>query len=267
MLQALIDAGSSVQVTDDFGRTPLHDACWTSQPNFDTIRLLLDQDPWLLWIMDCRGSTPLGYVRKAHWAVWIGFLGAIADRYWPDLTNFDGTEMDTNQQQPVTAPPLSFVEANSRPVSDPKFVNGMTLEILELLANGKVSPQELKKNVDDSSKSVMKNRMPPGGLVPATAKTTTQPVSKGLTTMYTSRITLDPLRPIGSNATTMMKQSSSSSFSSAFSSAASLVKAAGGAAARGGVGGGAKSQKPKGFVQVLASGCVPGLHQGVIVRK
>ncbi|KAL7526427.1 hypothetical protein ACHAXR_002399, partial [Thalassiosira sp. AJA248-18] len=89
MLRALLEAGSTVQVTDDFGRTPLHDACWTSSPNFDTIRLLLDQNPWLLCIMDCRGSTPPGYVRKAHWGLWIGFLGAIADRYWPDL-NDDG---------------------------------------------------------------------------------------------------------------------------------------------------------------------------------
>ena len=85
MLRALIEARLSVQVTNDFGRTLLHDACWKSTPNFDTVRMLLDQDLWLPCIVDCRGSAPFCYVRKAHWAAWIKFLGAVADCYWPDL--------------------------------------------------------------------------------------------------------------------------------------------------------------------------------------
>ena len=45
MIVTLLEAESSVLITDDFGRTPLHDACWTSTPSFDTIRLLLDRYP------------------------------------------------------------------------------------------------------------------------------------------------------------------------------------------------------------------------------
>ena len=196
MLRALIECQSSVQVTDDFGRTPLHDACWTSEPNFDSIRLLLDQDPWLLCIMDCRGSTPLGYVRKAHWAVWIGFLGAIADRYWPILPS-SSTMNDSSQEEGslLKEPPLAFVEPNSNPLPDPKKEN-VTIDVIELLANGKLSPQDLENQMSN------------------TGATKTLETNKSIeersdnTSPIISRITFDPCRPHGSNATTMMKISS-----------------------------------------------------------
>ena len=149
MLRALIEAQSSVQVTDDFGRTPLHDACWTTTPNFDTIRLLLDKDPWLPCILDCRGTAPLGYVRKAHWALWIGFLGAIADRYWPDLSIVGSNDVSndggSDNKQRHTIPPLALLEPNTRPLPDPCVENVMTLEIVEQLANGEIAPQDLNK--------------------------------------------------------------------------------------------------------------------------
>jgi len=204
MLRALIDAGSSVQVTDDFGRTPLHDACWTSSPNFDAIRLLLDQDPWLLSIMDCRGSTPLVYARKAHWAVWIGFLGAIADRYWPDLNTLQvsrGSSFGSDQEiegglrrsSDNMVPPLSFVEPNSRPLPDPKE-KGLDLEVIELLANGTLAPHELSSKGGVVGVNLEEKNLADNGL-------------GGGQTPSLSRITLDPLRTSGSNATTMVKGS------------------------------------------------------------
>jgi ankyrin repeat protein len=33
VLQVMIEAGCDVQVSDDYGRTPLHDACWTAKLN------------------------------------------------------------------------------------------------------------------------------------------------------------------------------------------------------------------------------------------
>lgn len=205
MLVALLEAGSSVQITDDFGRTPLHDACWTSTPNFDTIRLLLDRDPWLLCIVDCRGSTPLGYVRKAHWAVWIGFLGAIADRYWPEV---DGIRDELSSGERHDAPPLAFEEPNSRPVPDPE--RAIKLEIIELLANGKLSPEDLQERLDsDAAKAAQEKTRASTPLPPNT--------SNGMLgiPMPLSRITLDPLRRSGSNATTMMKGGSQKKNSSA----------------------------------------------------
>jgi ankyrin repeat protein len=32
VLQVMIDCGCDVQVSDDYGRTPMHDACWASKP-------------------------------------------------------------------------------------------------------------------------------------------------------------------------------------------------------------------------------------------
>uniref|UniRef100_A0A6U6FJK1 Uncharacterized protein n=1 Tax=Odontella aurita TaxID=265563 RepID=A0A6U6FJK1_9STRA len=80
----------SLRVRDDYGRTPLHDACWVPQPNFELMDLLLD---WcdgdsagvrkeeggslaeqLLLMSDKRGHTPLDYVRREHWDKWNAFL-------------------------------------------------------------------------------------------------------------------------------------------------------------------------------------------------
>lgn len=175
MLRTLIEAGSSVQVTDDFGRTPLHDACWTSTPNFDTIRLLLDQDKWLLSLMDCRGSTPLKYVRKAHWALWLGFLGAIADQYWP--------QVDSTTSLVDLEPPLALAEPNSRPLPCPRRFR---LGAVELLASGKVSP----KDIDDQGQCTIEAQ------ALQTSDVSTVPAT-------ISRITFDPLRKQGSNGTLM----------------------------------------------------------------
>ena len=70
MLKYLVDRGCSVQICDDFGRTPLHDACWTSEPNFKIVELILDTDTRLLHIVDCRGATPLAYVKRENWQKW-----------------------------------------------------------------------------------------------------------------------------------------------------------------------------------------------------
>jgi ankyrin repeat protein len=64
----------SIRVCDDYGRTPLHDAFWTAQPNFELMDLLLDEDPELLFVSDKRGHTPLDYTRKEHWDLWINYL-------------------------------------------------------------------------------------------------------------------------------------------------------------------------------------------------
>lgn len=64
----------SLRVSDDFGRTPLHDACWKKEPNFKLIDLILDQEPELLLVADKRGHLPFDYARTHHWGLWIQFL-------------------------------------------------------------------------------------------------------------------------------------------------------------------------------------------------
>jgi Ankyrin repeats (3 copies) len=62
------------RVCCDSGRTPLHDACWTVDTNFDVVDLLLDACPDLLYITDKRGFTPMSYVREELWEQWCSYL-------------------------------------------------------------------------------------------------------------------------------------------------------------------------------------------------
>jgi len=68
------EAGVSIRVRDDYGRTPLHDACWTSEPNFQLMDLLICEDPDLFLMSDKRGHTPFQYIRREHWEKWTIFL-------------------------------------------------------------------------------------------------------------------------------------------------------------------------------------------------
>jgi len=70
----LCEAGVSTRVRDDYGRTPLHDACWTREPQFELVSLIIESCPELLSVSDKRGHTPLSYVRRDHWDAWIKFL-------------------------------------------------------------------------------------------------------------------------------------------------------------------------------------------------
>lgn len=68
------EAKVSLFVRDDFLRTPLHDACWTAEPNFDIVEMLLKEAPELLVLHDSRGATPFDYIRANHSKPWIEFL-------------------------------------------------------------------------------------------------------------------------------------------------------------------------------------------------
>jgi hypothetical protein len=68
------EAGVSLRVRDDYGRTALHDACWTNIPNFELIEMILKSCPDLLFIADKRGVYPLQYIRKDYHEDWCKFL-------------------------------------------------------------------------------------------------------------------------------------------------------------------------------------------------
>ena len=63
-----------VRVKDDMGRSPLHDAFWTCEPNFELVDILLEKCPDLLLVSDKRGHTPLHYARQNHWKKWNEYL-------------------------------------------------------------------------------------------------------------------------------------------------------------------------------------------------
>jgi hypothetical protein len=61
-------AGVSMRVSCDTGRTPLHDACWTGMPSFESVEFILEHCPDFLLTADKRGFTPLEYAPKdTHW--------------------------------------------------------------------------------------------------------------------------------------------------------------------------------------------------------
>jgi len=70
----LEEAKVCFKVKDDYGRTPLHDAFWATNPEKDIVKMLLNNCPDLLLVSDRRGFTPLSYVRKEHWDIWCKFL-------------------------------------------------------------------------------------------------------------------------------------------------------------------------------------------------
>ena len=75
MVRFLVEeAGVNVRVRDDYGRTALHDAFWTREPETALVTILLRACPDLLYLTDKRGFTPLAYVRKNHHAVWCTYL-------------------------------------------------------------------------------------------------------------------------------------------------------------------------------------------------
>jgi hypothetical protein len=110
-LRALLDCGATLDVCDDRGRTPLHDACWVPAPHFDVVDLILERDPRLLFVADCRGATPLQYVPRKDWGGWVRFLEGRKDVYWPPR--------DARRDGPQPPPPLALLKPNARPVPDP----------------------------------------------------------------------------------------------------------------------------------------------------
>jgi Ankyrin repeats (3 copies) len=68
------EAKVNLLVRDDYGRTALHDAMWTPEPQLPQVLLLLQHTPEFLSLRDVRGHTPLNYTRKEHWGIWKTFL-------------------------------------------------------------------------------------------------------------------------------------------------------------------------------------------------
>ena len=128
LLRVMLENGSSLAVSDDFGRTPLHDACWMSA-SFDVVQILLQHHVRrLFFLADSRGSLPLDYVQPQHYGAWIQFLDSHKDEYWP---------VRSEQEEPC---PLALQGANTHPIPDP--FNALTLELAAMVASGRMEPDE-----------------------------------------------------------------------------------------------------------------------------
>jgi hypothetical protein len=76
----------------------MHDACWSHTPNFECIRLVLEEVPDLLLIADKNGFTPLDYLPRDTWGEWNDFLersrGILAPKYLRETLPEGATSMD-----------------------------------------------------------------------------------------------------------------------------------------------------------------------------
>ena len=127
LFRILLAFDVDIQQTDDYGRTPMHDSCWASQPSFEIAKSLIERDPALLFLFDARGSLPLSYVTKALWGEWNEFLEDSMDTFFPrDCQNKDVT------------PALCSEKPDSRPIPDPK--DKIPPNIASMIAMGEISP-------------------------------------------------------------------------------------------------------------------------------
>jgi Ankyrin repeats (3 copies)/GAF domain len=75
-----------VRVRDDYGRTPVHDACWNPAPLLEICEWIMEKDPSLFLLADKRGFTAFQYARQSDWQVWRQFLFDHADLLLPFVT-------------------------------------------------------------------------------------------------------------------------------------------------------------------------------------
>ena len=139
LLITMIDAGAALQISDDHGRTPLHDACWAAQPAFAIVQLLIQCDRYLWFLRDCRGSLPLSYVHKSDWSEWKYWLDQHIDLFFPHQHLF--------QQNPVMTPTdLALQPPNSVPLSEQytQKIEPLSLELVQMVARGTLSPREAR---------------------------------------------------------------------------------------------------------------------------
>mmetsp|Transcript_3886 Transcript_3886/g.8328 ORF Transcript_3886/g.8328 Transcript_3886/m.8328 type:complete len:408 (-) Transcript_3886:189-1412(-) len=142
LLNVMIEAGTSLQVCDDYGRTPLHDAFWAARPSYEVVSIILKRDPGLFFMKDRRGALPLSYVHKDHKNDWCTWFDEHIDEFFP--------EKDAKTYQPSE---LVLMEPGSMPSPDPK--SELSLELVRMVASGEMNPEEARimaeTNPDDDT--------------------------------------------------------------------------------------------------------------------
>ena len=144
MMDVLLERGCDFRTADDYGRSPLHDACWAAEPAFQVVEEILKFDVRMFHMIDARGHCPLNYVRKEHYGDWIAFIEQNADKYWPKRS-----VAKDGEQGP---PELMMMKPHTRIVGNPK--DALPDEMASMVAAGKLSAQEARMLLEDNDKTV-----------------------------------------------------------------------------------------------------------------
>ena len=97
----LHEAKVSPCIRDDYGRTPLHDACWRGNPEYEIVELLLSVEPRLAYVKDVRGHRPFQYARKEHWPHWREFIDRKRELILLPRSNSDGVLRERVCSSPI----------------------------------------------------------------------------------------------------------------------------------------------------------------------
>jgi ankyrin repeat protein len=97
----LHEAKVSPCIRDDYGRTPLHDACWRGNPEYEIVELLLSVEPRLAYVKDVRGHRPFQYARREHWPNWREFIDRKRELILLPRSNSDGVLRERVCSSPI----------------------------------------------------------------------------------------------------------------------------------------------------------------------
>ncbi len=82
-VKMLLRRGADPAVSDDCGKTALHDACWAVNLNEGILRALIDRDPNLLFATDRFRATALDYCHTSLRLDFVRFFARQQTTWWP----------------------------------------------------------------------------------------------------------------------------------------------------------------------------------------
>lgn len=93
--------GVSCQVCCDYGRTPLHDAAWSTHAvSLEMMKILINECPDLLLVLDKRGFMPLDYIPRTRWAQCCAWLDKHKDMLMPTGVLFgDSSDSESSDEE------------------------------------------------------------------------------------------------------------------------------------------------------------------------
>lgn len=143
VIEFILSHGGEIDLVDDYGRTPLHDACWRKSPRFDVVTILMDKNIDLIRYSDARGSTPLKYCREEHWLHWCAYLYNQREKYWAPMPGFEESSKALQSAPSISAKAMEILSA---PQQEPQSSSNRTYQ-----ANNQNAGVEERKNVDPST--------------------------------------------------------------------------------------------------------------------
>jgi Ankyrin repeats (many copies) len=125
VLKLMIQFGGAeiTQCIDSFGRTPLHNVCWNgekivSDDRLEMVKVLLMCNPNMIYVKDCNGAEPFSYVSENQHKDFMSYLNENKHIIWTNRRN----EAEVIRSVPII----------------------QTIEIVEMLASGRMDPTEVE---------------------------------------------------------------------------------------------------------------------------